>query len=103
MKATDFIVPILIYIFSLMLLTGKANFLIAGYNTASKEEKERINSKVLSKVMSLLMFVLGTMSLLIIICERYNNEKLKEIFCTITFVVVILAIIYINKSKKINL
>jgi len=36
-------------VLGLIIQTGKANFLIAGYNTASKEEQGKWNVKAMSK------------------------------------------------------
>lgn len=41
---------VILAIISLAIFTGKATFLIAGYNTANKEEKSKYNIKALSKV-----------------------------------------------------
>ena len=38
------------FIISMVLLVGKGSFLIAGYNTSSKEEKEKYNEKKLCRV-----------------------------------------------------
>lgn len=41
MKISLFIAPAILYILAILLATGKFNFLIAGYNTASEQEKEK--------------------------------------------------------------
>lgn len=53
-------------LFSLLLLSGRGSFLIAGYNTASPEEKARYDEKKLCRivgscllVIALLLFVMG--------------------------------------------
>jgi len=46
-------VVIICVIISIILLSGKGSFLIAGYNTASKEEKEKYNEKKLSYIMGI--------------------------------------------------
>ena len=45
------IVVILLAILSIVLLIGKGSFLIAGFNTASKEEKQKYNVKLLCRIM----------------------------------------------------
>jgi hypothetical protein len=52
---------ILLVTLSIILLMGKGSFLIAGYNTASKEEKEKYNVKRLCRIMG------GGLSLIAII------------------------------------
>jgi len=44
------IIVILFAVMSILILSGKGNFLIAGYNTASKEEKEKYNIKRLNHI-----------------------------------------------------
>ena len=50
---------------AIFLLMGKGSFLIAGYNTASKSEKERYDEKKLCRVMGtgLMLIALGILSL----------------------------------------
>lgn len=43
-------------ILGIMFLCGKGSFLIAGYNTASKAEKEKIDEKKLCRYVGKLMF-----------------------------------------------
>ncbi len=49
---------------SIVLLMGKGSFLIAGFNTASKEQKQRYNKKRLCRVVgggtSMLAIIFGT-------------------------------------------
>ena len=60
------LVIILIFIFlGLIILAGKGDFLIAGYNTAPKEEKEKYNIKRLRLLIGILLFICaGAMPLL---------------------------------------
>ncbi|MDV4152744.1 DUF3784 domain-containing protein [Clostridium sp. AL.422] len=45
------IIVILFAVMSIVIISGKGNFLIAGYNTASKEEKEKYNVKRLNHIL----------------------------------------------------
>lgn len=44
------LVAVICFIISVVLITGHGSGLIAGYNTASKEEKDKYNEKKLCKV-----------------------------------------------------
>ena len=79
---------------------GKGTFLIAGYNTLTKEQKERINTKALTKFVSLLMFVgaLGVSSL--VLDDLYPNNHLSFIGTVLTPLITIVGIIYMNISKR---
>ena len=45
------LVFVLLCLFSIVLLSGKGGFLVAGFNTLPKEEKEKYNQKRLSRIM----------------------------------------------------
>ena len=53
------IVAIMLIILSLFLFFGKGSFLIAGYNTSSKEKKSRYNERRLCFVVCCGMFILA--------------------------------------------
>ncbi len=48
----------------ILFLRGKGLFLVAGYNTMSSKEKALIDPKKLSKVMAIIMFLMGLMFIL---------------------------------------
>ena len=50
------IISILFIALGVFILSGKGDFLIAGYNTASKEEKKRVNIKRLRLVIAVILF-----------------------------------------------
>ncbi len=69
----DWIVWIIFIIFavlSIALLLGHASWFISGYNTASKEEKEKYNEKKLCRTMGIGMSVI---TLLILTMELLEN------------------------------
>lgn len=45
----------------ILLLTGRGSFLIAGYNTASKDEKEKYDEKKLCRSMGVLLIAISIM------------------------------------------
>ena len=54
-------VVIMLAVFSLLLLAGKGSCLIAGYNTSSKEKKQRYDKKRLCRVVGSGMGILAIM------------------------------------------
>lgn len=83
------VVGIVLAIFSIILLTGHGANLIAGYNTASKEEKDKYNAKKLSRVagsgtavITGLVFVMGIF-----------EDVLPASFATISLIIVIIDIV----------
>ena len=57
------VVVAILAIFSIILLTGYGANLIAGYNTASKEEKEKYDGKKMSRIVGVGMSVITLMVL----------------------------------------
>ena len=58
-------------ILALVILVGKGDWMIAGYNTASPKEREKYNIKRLRIVMSLLMVVTALFVLSILFTPPY--------------------------------
>ncbi|RXI44978.1 hypothetical protein DP145_12600 [Clostridium tetani] len=83
-------------ILSITLLLGKGSFLIAGYNTSSKEEKEQYNEKKLCRAMGIMLLSLTIATILLI------TNKIMSLYYGIFVVISSIAVtIYINtKCKK---
>lgn len=103
MKLVYFITPAVLWILGLIIGTGKANFLIAGYNTASKEEKEKIDEKALSKFMAKFLVVLGFIQCILPIAQvlEVNNIDVILIFENILFFLVVIGgVVYMNTGNR---
>ncbi len=64
------VVLVLLVIFSIILLTGHGSWLIAGYNTSSKEEKAKYNEKRLCRIVGSGMMIV---SVLVFISQMFEN------------------------------
>ena len=53
------IVASICIICAIVIFLGKGDWLIAGYNTASKEEKEKVNVKRLRLIIGILLLIVG--------------------------------------------
>lgn len=98
-----FIAPIILWVLGLIIGTGKANFMIAGYNTAPQEEKDKIDEKALSKFMGKFLILLGLIQMIVpvAIIFEFNNFKFILICMNIIFVIVtICGVIYMNTGKR---
>lgn len=97
-----FLAPIILWGLAIAIGSGKANFLIAGYNTASKSEKEKIDEKRLSKFMGKFLFVLGLIQLILPITEIWGIKIKGLIFSVsiIFFIVTISGVIYMNTGNR---
>ena len=70
---------------SIALLSGHGSWLIAGYNTASKEDKAKYNEKKLCRVMGIGMMII---TLLILIAELF--EKVLPSNFTVVMIIIII-------------
>lgn len=89
------LITALLGIMGLIILSGKGDMLIAGYNTASKEEKEKENIKRLRLLMGVFLIVLALLAFLLI-----EEESLMSImgFGAITLILAFIVIGLANSS-----
>ena len=91
------IVAAILLIMGIIILVGKGDNLIAGYNTASKEEKSQYNIKRLRGLIGGILVVLAPMMLLLL-----GKESLADTlsFVVLTFVLCIVMVILANTWAK---
>ena len=87
------IIAVLFLVFAIVFLIGKGDKLIAGYNTASEEERAKINIKRLRVLMAILSVITaGYVSILPIIGDNPQDQMVGMfVFFAITIIFVILA------------
>ena len=92
--ATPFIVLAIIF------LMGKGDNLIAGYNTASKEERQKVNIQRLRLLMAIMMVVTAAFCGFLPFIGKDKSMVLavSVIFVAITFVFLILANTWAKKK-----
>lgn len=84
---SDWIVWVVFFILTIMsitLLLGHGSWLIAGYNTASKEEKAKYNEKKMCRVMGIGMTII---TLLILIAKLFE-EVLPSNFTVVMIIII---------------
>ena len=81
---------------------GKGSGLIAGYNTASAEEKAKYNEKNLCRAMSVLMFALAACFLLAAFSALFNIKPLFWISQALFALAIAAGLVYLNTSKRIK-
>ncbi len=91
------ILGVILLIFSIILICGKGSFLIAGYNTASKEEKERYDEKKLCRVMGFGMLIISLMLVAMFAFVNVLPEVFVWIFGAAVLIDVIVMIILVTK------
>lgn len=90
------IVAAIFLVMGIIILIGKGDNLIAGYNTASKEEKSQYNIKRLRGLIGGILVVLAPMMLLL----HRGDESMTAIFITLTIVLCIVVVILANTWAK---
>ncbi len=84
----------------ILFASGKGADLIAGYNTASREEKERTDEKKLLKAMSVFMFVLAGCFLVSALSQVFGFRPLIWIGQALFAVSLITGLIWLNTGNR---
>ena len=90
------IVFIILIILSVVLISGHGSWLIAGYNTASQEEKEKYNEKKLCRIIGIGMSVIAILLLIMVLLENILPAFFVYIASGIILVDVVVIIILSN-------
>ena len=104
-----FLVCFAFLIMGVLLLCNKAHFLIAGFNTASKEERDMYDAKKLSTITGTFLLIMASATLNLVLGIHYM-PKFKTIYTIIfisitllsTLLVFILANTWCKKKKSTN-
>lgn len=83
-----------------MLSLGKWSFLIAGFNTMSKEEKENYDVLSLCKFMGKFMFMIAFCISLFVLSDILMMKILFNIGITLFIVAILFVIIYSNTGNR---
>ena len=95
------IVALVCAVLGILILLGKGDNLIAGYNTASKEEREQIDIKRLRMLVGGLLIVLAPMIVLMLGKESMESSwSFVDIVFVLCIVVVILANTWAKKKSQ---
>ena len=87
------IIAAILVVIGVIILAGKGDMLIAGYNTASREEKEKVNIKRLRLLIGGLLVVMAPMCFIL---GDNNNVNSGLIFTGIVVVLTIIVIVLAN-------
>ena len=91
---------ILFIVLAIILLMGKGDKLIAGYNTASEEDRKKVDIKRLRIVMAILMVITAVFCAILPLVDNNRTSQLAAtgIFISITIVGVIVANTWAKKK-----
>ena len=92
------IFSILFIVLAIILLMGKGDMLIAGYNTASEEERNKVDIKRLRIVMAILMVITAVFCAIL---PLIGNNKTSQLAAAGIFIAItIVGIIVVNTWAK---
>jgi len=102
LAATNFFMGVLCLALGLIVHTGKANGLIAGYNTMSEKEKAKWNEKAMSKATGWVLIISSAVLLIACIPMALNFYPVTVCFVSwgMFTVIIIAGVIYINVSPR---
>ena len=92
---TQFVLAVIFVILAVIILAGIGDFLIAGYNTASKEEKEQVNVKRLRLIIGLLLLLVSPALFML-----GDNILMDLAFIAIVLVLTVIACVLANTWAK---
>ena len=87
-------------ILTIILLSGKGTFLIAGFNTLSKEEKQKYNKKAFSKQVGWFLLLIDIPIVILTILDQIGKMKDSYALLTGLYIVLVVAIFMILSSIK---
>lgn len=90
---------VIFLLIALLLFTGKGSWLIAGYNTSSKEEKEKYDQKKLCRAMGIMC---ATIAVMTGILAWIDDESYATIYAIVLCIIVITTLFYANTKCKKN-
>lgn len=93
---------VLFLILGIVFMTGKGAGLIAGYNTASKAEKEKIDKKKLCRYVGTLMFLFAGCFLILLISALSGQMWLLWLGLILFVGIAIGGVIYINTGNRLK-
>ena len=93
-------ITVLFVVLGIVFASGKGANLIAGYNTASREEKEKTDEKKLLKAMSVFMFVLAGCFLVSALSQVFGIKSLIWVGQALFAAAIITGLIYLNTGDR---
>ena len=91
-------VSLLIIIISIILLSGKGSFLIAGYNTMPKEKQEKYDAKKLCRFLGGILLPIGLLTPGLGIISIIS--WFVWVYTGVTILLLLFAVIYFNTGNR---
>ncbi|MDV0445066.1 hypothetical protein MmiAt1_06210 [Methanimicrococcus sp. At1] len=98
-----FLVPVLLLALAVYFFSGRGAFLISGYNTLPKEEKEKYNLKELTRLMGIFALVIAVLIAVTLYFGIIAGNMMWALVGLISVVIfTLLWMFYLNTNKKIK-
>ena len=98
MNTITLIIALISLIMSIVIAIGKGDWLIAGYNTSSKEEKEKVNIKRLRLLTSIILLFVG--AFVLVMPYAAQKQALLYLMIAVYFIFLIVYLILANTWCK---
>ena len=99
----NLVMGVFFIVLGLVIQSGKANILIAGYNTMTEEQRAEWNSKAMYKFIGWFLLVIPSI-ILLLACIPMALDFYPTHFIYISwgiwFAIILIGVIYLNKSKR---
>ena len=99
-KIILYVVFAVLFIMSIILISGHAPWLVAGYNTATKKEKENIDEKKLSRIVGVGILPISALVLTMALLIDTLSTFFIYIFVLFTLLDTVLMIVAANKYSS---
>ena len=96
------VMVVLFFVLGLLLRSGRGSFLIAGYNTASQKEKDKIDEKKLCRYTGNLMFILAGCQMFFVFSILLENKMLMWIGVAAFLISVVGGVVFLNTGDRLK-
>ncbi|MDR1773389.1 MAG: DUF3784 domain-containing protein [Clostridioides sp.] len=98
----NYIVSFIFFVIAYLIGVKKMYFLISGYNTSSKAEKEKVNIDRLAKTMSIYSLIIAILELLLAFLYQMGFKWSLEVSIYSMIIIILIMIIHAQKFDKKN-
>ncbi len=92
---TGFIFCIVFIVLAIVFLSGKGDMLIAGYNTASEEERKKVNIHRLRILMAIISVITA---IFCVFLAFYAEDQVKSLTATFFFIVITIGFVILANT-----
>ena len=102
MLVVNIVVTLFFVLLGILFMCGKGLDLVAGYNTLSKEEKEKFDPRALSRCMAKMMFALAGGWCVLSVGAQLGKRWLFWVGFALFLLIVLFFVIYMNAGNRLK-